>query len=1109
MMLTRNKVSKKRSVIFLVVMSLACQPVQEKETMFELLSGTKTGVNFKNTLEETVDMNIFNYMYFYNGGGVAVGDMNGDGLMDIFFTSNQNSNKLYLNQGDFQFRDVTTIAEVEGFNSWTTGVSIADVNGDGLLDIYVCYLGDYLGERSRNQLLINQGNNEKGIPIFKDEAPEYGLDFVGFSTQAVFFDYDLDGDLDLFLLNHSVHNNGTFGPSSMRSEPHPTSGDRLFKNENGFFIDVTFEAGIFSSALGYGLGVAISDVNLNGYPDIYVGNDFHENDYLYINNGDGTFTNMLESAMQHTSHFTMGVDFGDINNDGFPELIALDMLPAKPDILKASAAEDPYDVFNFKLDFGYSHQFARNTLQLNNRNESFSEIGLFSGIYATDWSWSTFFADLDLDGQKDIFIANGILRRSNDLDYINFITDEKIQNDIQGEIGQKELELVKKMPTIKIPNYVFRNNGDLTFEDVSQFWGLGYDSYSNGASYVDLNNDGALDIVVNNINDEAFIFHNKVLESQVGNFLKVNLSGKPGNNFGIGAKVLVYTGNQMQLQECMPVRGFQSSSDYRLNFGLGENGAVDSLIVIWPDRTFQKFKKVIGNQVIILNQIEAKGEFDYSIFHQKESQFITKEGKEIGINFVHKENKFNEFNREFLLPKMLSQEGPAVAVGDINGDGLDDIFFGGAKHQAAEVYVQNQNGKFDLFKQPQVSLDSLSEDVQAYFGDFNNNGHLDLIVTSGGNEFSGNHPNNQPRLYLNDGKGNFKKSIDAFKGIYLTSGSLTVADYDLDGDLDVFIGGRTTPWKYGEIPRSYLLINDGDGVFEDKTKDLAPNLEYVGLVTDSRWVHLTDTNLPDLIIATEWEPIKIFKNNKGRLDLLEDTKWSNMKGWWQAIIPGDIDDNGLQDFIVGNWGVNSKLKASTEEPIRMYYSDFDDNGNAEQILTHYMDGDEYPFNTKDELSKQLPSLIRKYVSYKEFSKQTLADIFDIQKLKAATKFEVNQMNSLIFKNQGNYDFKIDTLPKEAQFAPIIAGSVLESGKGVLLGGNFFPVNVQLGRYDASYGVLLTYDKASGMMEYATQDYSGLKILGQIKSIHPIKLKNSNAFLVVGNNMKPIVLFSNE
>jgi hypothetical protein len=1048
-------------------------------------------------------------MYFYNGGGVATGDLNGDGLPDLYFTSNQEPDKLYLNKGNFKFVDITEIAGVEGFNGWTTGVTMADVNNDGKLDLYVGYLGDYLIYKGKNQLFINEGNDENGVPKFTDRAMEFGLDLVGFATQASFFDYDRDGDLDMFMLNHSLHQNGTFGKSTMRNEPHPLAGDRLFRNDNGRFIDVTAGSGIYNSVIGYGLGVVVSDIDLDGWPDIYVGNDFHENDYLYMNQKDGTFKEVLEQAMNHSSRYTMGVDFADFNNDAFPDLIAMDMLPEDPIILKASAAEDNFDVYNFKLNFGYNHQFSRNTLQLNNKNGTFSEIGLLAGVTATDWSWSTLFADFDLDGYKDIFIANGIYRRSNDLDYINFITVDSIQMKMKFDMSEKELLYINKMPQIKVPNYLFLNNHDSTFTNKAMAWGLDQPSYSNGTAYADLDNDGDLDLVMNNIEDEAFIYENKTLykenktnEQPVNHYLKVDLKGKSGNLFGIGTKVFVYKNGNVQMQECMPTRGFQSAVDPRLIFGTNTNTELDSVIVVWNDGLFQKLTNVKTDQQIVVDQNQATGNFDYTRFHKAKTLF-TEVASAFSIPYKHRENKFVEFNREQLIPHMMSAEGPASAVADINGDGLEDIFLGGAKWQAGKVFVQKANGKFITLAQPAIELDSTHEDIDAAFFDADGDKDNDLFVVSGGNEFSGQSPYRTPRLYTNDGKGIFSKS-KGIPEIKLTGSCLATNDIDNDGDIDVFVGARTTPWHYGVKPDSYVLLNDGKGNFTDATDAIAPSLRKFGFVKSATWADMDEDGVKDLIIAAEWSPITVLLNKNGKLSSLaiEGSGLEKSNGWWNTVLPFDFDNDGDLDMIAGNLGLNSKLHTSISEPVRMYVSDFDSNDSTDQIVTHIVKGKEYPFFTRDEMTKQMPYLKKKYLSYHTFAETTFSEMFNAEAISKADQYVTYMFETVYIENLGTGKFKITPLPRAAQFSTVNALLIDDfdgdGNRDVLLAGNFYSPNIQMGRYDASYGLLL---KGNGKGNFTSVPaiQSGFSVKGEVKAIRKVKVEDKIYYFIIRNN----------
>ncbi|MBL0743625.1 VCBS repeat-containing protein [Chryseolinea sp. Jin1] len=1084
---------------------MACSEKNDKK--FRFVPSSESGITFRNVLKESVEFNIFNYMYFYNGGGVATGDVNGDGLPDIYFTANQDPNKLYLNQGDFKFKDITQESGVEGFHGWTTGVTMADVNNDGKLDIYVGYLGDYLIFKGKNQLFINEGNDANGVPKFTDRAMEFGLDLVGFATQASFFDYDRDGDLDMFMLNHSLHENGTFGMSkNLKYQSHPLAGDKLMRNDDGHFLDVTKTSGILDNAIGYGLGIVVSDVNMDGWPDVYIGNDFHENDYLYINQKNGTFQEVLEKQMNHTSRYTMGVDFADFNNDAFPDLMAMDMLPEDPFILKASAAEDAYDLFDFKLRYGYNYQYTRNALQLNNQDGTFSEIGLYAGVSATDWSWSTLFADFDLDGQKDIFISNGILRRSNDLDYINFITTDSIQDAIKFNLSEKHLKLIEKMPKIKLANFLYRNNGDSTFTNKAIEWGLDKISYSHGAAYVDLDNDGDLDLVTNNVEDEAFVmenlFRDKNKAAQQNHSLKVVLKGASGNLYGLGTKVFLYHGGKVQLQECTPVRGYQSAVDTRMIFGTGQNITIDSVVVVWPTDACEVLKNVKTDQVLEVAQENAKSKFDYGAFHHAKPLFEETTAA-LGIDFVHKENKFVEFTREALLPHMLSAEGPAAAVGDVNNDGLDDIFIGGAKWQTSELYVQTKQGTFLNSVQKVFAQDSVQEDVDAAFADVDGDGDQDLIVVTGGNEFTGNSVHRQPKLYTNDGKGIFAAS-KGLPEMYITGSSVSVSDFDSDHDLDLFIAVRTIPYKYGEEPDNYLLQNDGKGNFTDVTAEAAPALKHFGFIKQSVWADIDNDKDEDLILAAEWKPVTILINTGGKLSPLSlaGSGLEQSNGWWNHVALADFDTDGDLDIIAGNLGLNSTLKTSLTEPVRMYYSDFDANGSSEQILTHYTHGKEYPYYTRDEMVKQMPGLKKKYLSSNKFAAATFKDIFNEDTLKKAKLFEVFTFESAYVENKGNGKFVVKPLPSSAQFSTVNA-TVTEDfnhdgNLDVFVAGNFYPINIQMGRYDASYGTLLLGNGKGAFTAVPNKD-SGACLKGEIRKLKPVKAGERIQYVGFRNN----------
>jgi enediyne biosynthesis protein E4 len=1084
-------------ILFVFLILISC--TNNKKKLFKLVGSEETGIVFKNRITESSEFNIFNYMYFYNGAGVAIGDVNGDNLSDIYFTSNQQENMLYLNQGNFRFKDVTKEAGVAGSGGWSTGVTMADVNGDGLLDIYVCYVNDFWNTNSKNQLFINKGLNEDGIPIYVDEAQIHGLDFKGLSTQAVFFDYDNDMDLDMFLLNHSLHMNGTFGPANeLRRKIHARAGDKLFKNENGKFVDVTFDAGIFSSPLGYGLGVAVSDVNLDGFLDIYVGNDFHENDYLYINQGNGKFINKIDESVNHTSRYTMGVDLADFNNDAFPDIITMDMLPQKYEWQKSSAAEDPYETYLFKKSFGYNEQYTRNALQLNNGNGTFSEIGIFAGVHATDWSWATFFADFDLDGDKDLFVSNGIRRRSNDLDYINFISNDSVQKNLGSKHRENELRYITRMPEIKISNLIFSNNNDSTFTDSTIPWGINRPSYSNGAAYADLDNDGDLDLVINNIDEPAFVYENQILSSQgePKDYIRIKLIGNSPNTFGIGSKVFVYSNGVVQMQESLPTKGFQSSVDTRLTFGLSSK--IDSLIVVWSDRTFQHFSNLTTRQELSVKQSNANGIFDYSRFHQTNFIFNTLQSPTFS---KHIENRFPEFDKEILIPFMLSAEGPAVAVGDINNDGKEDIFLGGAKWQPARIYLQQSDGNFKPSDQLAIKNDSTFEDVDASFFDVDADNDLDLIVISGGNEFDGNSKFSQPRLYRNDGNGNFSAE-EEFPSFPATGARIATCDFDKDGDIDVFIGGRAIAGKYGLPCDSYILSNNGKGRFTNITKSVAPDLYKLGMLKDACWADLDNNGFEDLIVALEWQPLRIFYNDG---NTLSERKHQELpSGLWSSIIAYDFDSDGDMDLVAGNLGLNSKLKANDDEPLKLYVNDFDSNGTIEQIVTQRVNNKEYIVSTRDELTKQIPALKKKFLSYKKFAEAELKDFFDSKLLENSIKYEVNSLVSIYLENNDGR-FREKELPKAIQFSTLNTMIVTDFNNDkkpdLMAGGNFFGSNIQMGRYDASFGNLLM-GYGNGSFKVIPGVKSGISFSGEIRKIVPVNVSGQNWYLVIRNNEVP-------
>ena len=929
----------KYGIVFLLFTSFviaSCTSKKDvKNALFVTLSAKETGLDFSNNLEYDNKFNLFKYMYFYNGSGVGAADFNNDGLIDLFFGSNQHDNKLYLNTGGgIHFKDITQQAGIPHDVGWTTGISVVDINNDGLMDIYVCRVGNYEVLHSKNLLLINQGVDKNGIPTFIDKAKQYGLDFSGFSTQAAFFDYDMDGDLDMFLLNHSVHENGTFRPrKDFIGTYHDLSGHKLYRNEGVAFTDVTKQCGINSSAIGYGLGIAVSDINLDGWPDIYIGNDFHEDDYLYINQHNGTFKEESEQRMMHTSQFSMGVDVADVNNDAFPEIISVDMLPSDPYILKRSLGEDAYDIFNYKISVGYSHQYTRNNFQYNRQNGLFSEIGLYSGIAATDWSWAPLWVDFDNDGLKDLFISNGIPKRMNDIDYINFVTQGEVQQMIRDNNMQgKDLALINKFPEIKLPNKFFRNSGNLSFSDEENVIDGNEPTFSNGAVYADLDNDGDLDIVVNNIDAAALVYENKTSDSSKHSSFSLQLSGDEKNKKATGAKAIVFAGNEVRTYEKYSVKGFLSSMETPLLIGT-KNAKIDSVYLVWPDNSFEKIEvKTTG--IVKTSYKKGLPQFNYALLTSRkhyEAQPMEDITASSGLNYFHEENHFVEFDREPLIPHMCSTESPAIAVADVNHDGLEDVFIGSARDKKPALFLQQPSGKFIRSVQSQLEKDSIYENTDACFADVNNDGNIDLVVASGGNEFFGKDFHNTPRVYLNDGKANFTKQENAFGNLFLTASCVIANDFNNDGFTDLFIGGRVVPWEYGQIPQSYLLLNDKTGKFSDATTLYAPELSQAGFVTNALWFDIDKDGDKDLLLSLEWGGIEAYINNSGKFIKKALTA---KKGWWNFILPCDIDNDGDMDLIAGNLGLNSRLKASGKEPLQLYFNDFDGNGKKEQVLTY-------------------------------------------------------------------------------------------------------------------------------------------------------------------------------
>jgi hypothetical protein len=1093
------------SVLLVLMLVCSCKSKRNDEFhLFALLPPDSTKINFVNRLTENEQFNIIKYLYFNNGAGVAAGDINNDGLPDLYFTSNQEPGRLYLNKGDLKFEDITKQAGVEGKGDWKTGVTIADVNGDGLEDIYICQVGNYKSVHGRNQLFINQGDL-----TFKEEAHEYGLDFQGFSTQAAFFDYDLDGDLDMYLLNHSVHSSRSYGPATLRSEHDSLAGDRLYRNDdvNGrrFFHDVTTKAGIYNSQIGYGLGVGIGDINNDGWPDIYISNDFHEDDYLYINNGNGTFTDKFREYIRHTSRSSMGNDIGDINNDGLQDIMVLDMLPDDERIRKQSGGEDDDEVYRIKLEYGYGYQFVRNTLHLNLGGGLFSEIGRLAGVYSTDWSWSPLLCDVDNDGFKDIFITNGIYRRSNDLDYIRFLTKN---NFFESEDNKDTPDsvLYDKMPLYPCVNYIFKNNGDLTFTPMSEEWGFNTRSYSNGSAYADLDNDGDMDLVANNINQPAYIYRNNSSEAKGMHFLSVSLKGKGLNPRAVGTRVTLYTKGKEQIAEYFPTRGFMSASAGNLHFGLGSATNVDSVVVRWPDMTEQVLRNVPADQTITFDIRES---WRSAVNGEVKTINLLSKTEIPGLDFRHVENEYVNFRHENLVPHNLFAEGPAVVTGDLNGDGLDDIFAGNAKGQPSVIYFQQNDGSFRQKVMPAFIKDLNCETVAAAIFDADGDKDNDLYIVHGGSEVSLGNASLTDRLLLNDGKGEFSESKKESLPLTAYNGSCVApCDFDNDGDIDLFVGSRSIPGAYGLSPRQLLLLNDGKGNFKDVSEERMSRLQKAGMVTSASWADYDLDGDPDLILAGEWMKITVLNNNKGFFsDATQKAGLEQTSGWWNCVKACDIDNDGDTDLIGGNLGLNSILKASVKEPVEMYLNDFDNNGTIDQIICSYQNGISYPVASLDQLLSQISGLEKKFTDYHSFGGKTAKDIFGWKTLSESVLKKAEMFESCLFLNDGKGVFTISKLPPEAQFSTvrdILAHDLDNDGKiDILLVGNDYTSKPSYGRQDASYGLCLMND-GTEFVPLRPGD-SGFRVMGDARKIS-IMQSVEKQYVVVGVNDEDMQVF---
>jgi hypothetical protein len=1091
----------------------SCRQKTAPTTLFTEMPSSVTHIDFRNDIKENADYNILTYEYLYNGAGVAVGDVNGDGLPDIYLTGNMTPNKLYLNKGNFQFQDITELAGVRGRDRWKTGAVMADVNGDGLLDIFVCYSGPGSDSDRADELYINNGV-KNGIPVFTESAKKYGLDAPGtYTTTVAFFDFDHDGDLDMFMVNHAdMFFNPFFNTDKLRAKRHPKFGNRLYRNDGGHFTDISEQAHIDGSGLNFGLSVATSDINGDGWPDIYVTNDYDERDFLYLNNHDGTFREVLTKAASHISEFAMGSDIADYNNDGKPDIVVLDMLPEDNHRQKLLRGADNYDKYTLRADHGFHHQQMRNTLQLNNGNSPdsiplFSEVGQLAGMSNTDWSWSPLLADFDNDGWKDLFISNGILRDITNLDFVKYTSGYSVGQAEKAGDKFEMWQLVQKMPSTKMTNYLFHNNHDLSFSNVTAEWGFSRKAISNGAAYADLDNDGDLDLVINTLNDGPIIYRNNASEMHKGHYLRIRLDGEKPNTLGIGAKVYVTTSQGTQFQEQYLSRGFQSSVDPVMHIGCGPDSVIRSVTVVWPRGSVTRLTNIRADTLLVLPEKDARPNDSGNPAPPHPPRF-TDITKTSGINYTHHGSDFVDFKVFPLLPYQVSRVGPCLAKGDVNGDGLEDLFIGGSSGQESRLYLQTADGIFRPSSAQPWNADKDHTITSALFFDADGDGDMDLYLVSGGADYPRDSRNYQDRLFANDGKGNFSLVADALPAETMSGACVRVADYNRDGRPDLFVGSKLIPGFFPATPESFLLKNNsqpGHIRFErDSTGQdslLAHRGAGPGLVSDACWIDLNKDGWPDLVVAGAFMPITIFENRKGRL--VDQTKaygLDHSQGWWTSMLAADFDHDGDTDLVIGNLGANSQFRASAEEPMRIYYGDFSGNGTFDPILTYYIQGKSYPYASRDELLRELPAQQKKFSRYEKYADAQLEDLFTPGQIAAAGVAEIRMLSSMYLHNDGKRHWTFQALPQRAQIS-MINGWVPEKVGGkesLVLAGNFYPFRAQLGPMDGGIGLVLQMG-GSGHFTSLPYDQTGLCIPGDVRSLIGLKGKKQEFIIAASYN----------